>query len=253
MNNSAHSIPEYFQRTAMVYGPEAMEKLSRAKIIIFGVGGVGSWCAEGLVRCGIGSLTMVDADVINATNVNRQLQANSQNIGNAKASELAGRLQAINPQAEIIPQQKFYDQSSAASFDLGGYDCVIDAIDSIANKLMLLENCLSLHTPVVSSMGAAGKRNPSLIRTSTIGETRHCPLARIVRRELKRRQLALDIPCVFSDELPAQAKITFDEKPDPGIVHPKKVNGALVQITAIFGFILCNLAIETILANKIKP
>lgn len=251
MIEKANTIPEIFQRTAMIYGPEAMEKLSHAKVIVFGVGGVGSWCAEGLARCGIGSLTLIDADTVCATNVNRQLQADSHNIGKPKVTELAERLRTINPAATVTALQIFYDHNTADSFRLAQYDCVVDAIDSIANKVLLLENCVQSNVAVVSSMGAACKRDPSKIQMSSIGKTHNCPLARIVRRELKRKQLNLDIPCVFSDEPPANSQNERgDIVSETAAIHPKKINGALVQITAIFGFMLSHLAIEALLRDR---
>lgn len=253
----------------MVLGAEAMRTLAESSVIIFGVGGVGSWCAESLIRTGVGSLTMVDSDIVCATNVNRQLQATSHNTGAVKVEELAARLRAINPAAKIVPLHRAYTSESAEIFGIPSYSACVDAIDSVSNKLHLIEYAWRSGIPLFSSMGAAAKRDPSKIRCATIGETVNCPLARIMRRELKKRGVPLSIACVFSSELPIEPKLPSPcgsedcschndrgargdadgrEMPD-WCAQKKRINGALVYITAIFGFMLSHMVIESILAS----
>ena len=219
-----------------------MKKLSRAGVIIFGVGGVGSWCAESLVRTGINNLTIVDSDIICSTNINRQVQATSLNIGKSKAEELGVRLRAINPVANITALHTVYDETTSHEFDLAAYDYVIDAIDSLKSKLLLLERCAAAGVTVYSSMGAGARNDPTKIKVDRIANTRNCPLARRVRKMLRDKNIDANIPCVYSEELPAGPTLEAVDSCD----RKKQVNGSLVHVTAIFGFMLAGLVIENI-------
>lgn len=253
-------------RVEMVLGPEAMERLAKARVIIFGVGGVGSWCAEGLVRSGITELTLVDSDIVCPTNVNRQLQATSLNLGQSKVKELRKRLLDINPGANIIARHEAYDGDSASGFGLAAFDYVVDAIDSITNKALLLEKCVEAGVTVFSSMGAAARTDPSKIKTGKLSKTHGCPLARNVRKRLRDKKVPGDFLCVYSDE-PAvdpaveticgsgECACVYDrdafcgdtgESATDWCSMKKRVNGALVHITAIFGFTLAGLVIDDI-------
>ncbi len=247
----------------MVLGPGAMERLVRARVILFGLGGVGSWCAEALVRTGLVECTLVDSDTVCPTNINRQAQATSLNIGESKAMELRKRLLSINPDANITARHAVYDEGSADSFDLGEYDYVIDAIDSIKNKILLIEKCQGYGVTLFSSMGAGNKRDPSRIRVDRLLKTKQCPLARLVRKGLRKRNLSADFICVYSDEPPSEP---LRETPNgtgecdcpPGdgplsgevdtdrYMGKKRINGALVHVTAVFGFTLAGLVINDV-------
>jgi tRNA threonylcarbamoyladenosine dehydratase len=257
-------------RSEMVLGTSAMEKLSRTRVIIFGVGGVGSWCAESLVRTGLNNLTIVDSDIICPTNINRQVQATSLNIGKSKVEELAVRLRSINPGAEITALHAAYDEASYSEFKLSSYDFVIDAIDSLRNKVSLLEQCVAGGITVYSSMGAGARNDPSRIKIDLIANTKNCPLARRVRKMLRDRNVFADILCVYSDEIPVDPAVetlcgtgdcacvydrdNFCEENESGAVDwcsmKRQINGALVHITAIFGFMLAGLVIESIAKGK---
>lgn len=255
MNNSS-SNRAFFQRSELLLGHGVMLRLRTARVIVFGVGGVGSWCAEALVRSGIRHLTIVDADVICATNVNRQLQATAKNIGEPKAEELRKRLLEINPAADIAAHKVLYDETTCDQFDLTKYDYVIDAIDTLKNKLLLLKRCTDLGVTVYASMGAALKLDPTQIRTARLSRTRHCPLARMVRKRLNQEGAKVDCLCVYSEELPLENK-GKSACGSTECVCPKKneldlcslkaqINGALVHVTAPFGFALAGLVIQDI-------
>lgn len=233
--------PGLTHRVEMLLGPAALERIARARVILFGLGGVGSWCAEALVRSGITRITLVDPDVVAATNVNRQAQATSRNIGAPKADELRDRLLAVNPAAEITAINRAFNAESPESFTLADYDYVIDAIDNIDDKVLLIERCRQSGGVLFSSMGAAAKRDPTRVRVAPLGETKQCPLARIVRRRLRAMGVDDAFLCVYSDEPPLDGASEEEESPAG---TRKRINGALVQVTAVFGFTLAGLVIN---------
>ena len=236
-------------RTELVLGRQALELLSTVRVIIFGVGGVGSWCAEALVRTGVLNLTIVDADIICITNVNRQLQATSQNVGRVKVEELAARLQIINPAATITAINRAYDEISWPSFALKDYDFVIDAIDSMNNKVLLIEQAQAAGRPVLfSSMGAAVKMDATKIRVARLEKTHVCPLAKHVRRRLRERDVATGFLCVYSDEQPVTRQIELPHEESSYEFHGamKRTNGSLVHITGVFGFMLAGLVVQEV-------
>lgn len=256
-------------RALMVMGEQAMERVGKASVIIFGVGGVGSWCAEALVRSGLLNLTIVDSDIVCPTNINRQIQALARNVGESKVEEMKQRLLAINPEAPIIARHAAYDENSCGEFNLKSYDYVIDAIDSLKNKVLLIEQCLTAGVTIFSSMGAGAKTDPTKIRIDLLSKTRNCPLARAVRRRLRSHNFPTDIRCVFSEELPvdpatetvcgsgdcpcARDRAKFcadhDEAPIDWCGLKKQINGALAHITGIFGFMLAGMIINDIMAR----
>ena len=246
---------EMTRRVSLVLGPGVMEHLAKTRVIIFGLGGVGSWCAESLVRTGLANLTIVDSDIICPTNINRQAQATSLNIGESKAEETRKRLLSINPGATINAIHAVYDEHGADSFDLGSFDYVIDAIDSLKNKIHLIEQCLGIGVKLYSSMGAGSKLDPARIKTGILSNTINCPLARLVRRGLRRDGFSTDFQCVYSDELPLKHSTESCLDADSMETHEQcrrkqRVNGALVHVTAIFGFTLAGLVINDIVRKN---
>lgn len=254
------------QRTELVIGTEALDRMSRARVIVFGLGGVGSWCAEALVRSGVTRLTIVDSDVVCVTNVNRQAQATSRSIGRPKAGELRARLLEINPGAEIVAFDKAFAPETKDEFGIASYDYVVDAIDSVSNKLLLIETCLRLGKKIVSSMGAGARSDPSKVRSDKLSKTSNCSLARVVRRQLGKKRVRTDFLCVYSTELPvrpaaetscgsgacpceADRAAAAAANPCAGIdwcARKKRINGALVHITGTFGFALAGLVVRDI-------
>ena len=191
-----------FDRTALVLGDEGLKKLQNARVILFGVGGVGSFTAEALIRAGVGSLTLVDKDVVDITNLNRQLIALHSTIGRVKVEVAAERLRDINPAAEIIPLHQCFLPENAEDFELETYDYVIDAIDMVTAKLALISACQKKGIPVLSSMGTGNKLDPSCFEITDIYKTSVCPLAKVMRRELKARGIK-KLKVLYSKEVPA--------------------------------------------------
>lgn len=257
----------FFNRSRLLLGDEAMDRLENTKVIIFGVGGVGSWCAEGLVRSGIGHLTIVDSDRVCITNVNRQMMATSQTIGMVKVEALKQRLQEINPSVEIEAIQTIYSEETAAQFNLDEYDFVIDAIDSLKDKATLILNATRSKAKFFSSMGAALKCDPLKIEVAEFWKVKGCPLARALRQRFKKRK---EFPskkflCVYSEEvLENKGKASScgtdrcvcpkggENQGDPSLAHHEwcsskaQINGSLMHITAIYGLTLSGLVIKTL-------
>jgi len=246
-------IPEMFQRAELLLGNEAIECIAQKRVIIFGVGGVGSWCAECLVRSGIHQLTIVDSDRVCITNVNRQLMATTLTVGQVKVDVLKERLLTINPQAEITALQKVFTQETADEFGLESYDYIIDAIDSLKDKALLILMACQTNAKLFSSMGAALKMDPTRIRVTEFWKVQGDPLARALRNRFKHDKQfpAKKFQCVFSDERPAFDVSSGRTAPSDSPSRerePKRgePNGSLVHITAIFGFTLGGLVLEDI-------
>lgn len=242
-------MTDIFNRARLLLGDEGMERIAAKRILLFGVGGVGSWCAESLVRSGVRHLTIVDADTVNITNVNRQLMATTRTVGKVKVEALKERLLEINPQADITPVQKLFTAENAADFQLGSFDYIIDCIDSLKDKTALIE--LASHSPAAlfSSMGAALKIDPTRIRVAEFWDVHGDPLARAIRKKFRKegRETGKPILCVYSDEL-LENKGEAQE-PANEIVRKACVNGSLAHITAIFGHTLAGLVLMDILKN----
>ena len=235
------------------------------KVIIFGVGGVGSWCAESLVRSGISHLTVVDSDRVCVTNINRQLMATVKTVGQVKVEALKERLLTINPMAEIDARQQIFSEETADSFCLDSYDYIIDAIDSLKDKRLLIEMACNTKAVFFSSMGAALKMDPTRIKVAEFWKVEGCPLARALRQRFKRlkRKPARKFLCVYSDELlenkghnascGTEKCMCPKAKNGPGdaalLNHEwcsskAQINGSLMHITAIFGMTIAGLVVK---------
>ncbi len=223
-------------RSELLYGAEGMESLRRARVIVFGCGGVGSWCAEALARTGVGHISLVDFDAVDVSNLNRQLPATRLTIGQPKVEALAERLRTVCD-AEIVALERRYTQADAEAFGLEDYDAVIDAIDSVADKAALMLHVASLSRPrLFSSMGAARRIDPAQVKDGEFWKVRGCPLARALRDRFKKDGTfpARKIRCVYSEEAP---------KGEP--------KGSGMAVTATFGMHLAALAINWLAyANK---
>ena len=234
-----------FIRTERLVGAEAMDRISKARVLLFGVGGVGSWCAEGLVRSGVERLTVVDSDLVSESNINRQLMATVHTIGRPKVEALKEHLLRINPEADILALQQTYSDENYADFRMDEYDCIIDAIDSLKDKASLILRATATKAKFYSSMGAALKTDPRQVRVAEFWEVRGCPLGAALRKKLRREKTIPSKPflCVYDEEvLPNAGEST--EAPEHG---KAVVNGTMAHITAIFGFTLSGLALEDIL------
>ena len=188
-----------FSRTQLLLGKENMDRLKASSVIIFGIGGVGSYCTEALARTGIGKLALVDNDVVSVTNINRQLIALHSTIGMLKTDAAKARIHDINPECEVSVFPCFYSEENDGGINLSDYDYIIDAIDSVKSKVYLAEQAGKLGIPIISSMGAGNKLDGSQFKVADIYKTKVCPLAKVMRRELKKRGVK-KLKVVYSEE-----------------------------------------------------
>lgn len=247
-----------FQRTELLLGADALAALSGTRAIVFGVGGVGGWCAEALVRSGVGRLTIVDSDCVCETNVNRQVMATTKTVGQPKVDVLAARLREINPVCDVIARREVYSPETAAAFDVGEYDYAVDAIDSLANKAHLLVHATSFARPTLfASMGAALKTDPFRIKKAEFWKIQGDPLARALRGRLRKAGVkpAKKVMCVYSDEPPqpnrgasasAAAATASAGDGDSWAARKAQVNGTVAHVPAMFGFALAGLVVEDV-------
>lgn len=194
-------MPNQFSRTELLLGKEAMERLAAARVAVFGVGGVGGYAVEALARSGVGAIDIVDDDRVCLTNLNRQLHATRKTIGRYKVDVAAERIAEINPDAKVCVHKTFYTPQTAGEFDFTEYDYIIDAIDTVTGKIALTVNAEAAGTPIISSMGAGNKLDPTAFEVADIYDTSICPLAKVMRRELKRRGIN-KLKVVYSKEQP---------------------------------------------------
>ena len=248
-----------FKRAELLLGSDMMDNISEKRVILFGVGGVGSWCAESLIRTGIKYLTIVDSDRVSETNINRQLMATTKTIGEQKVEVLQARLLDINPDAEITTIAKVYSEETSADFELNRYDYIIDAIDSLKHKVHLIQTATRTKARLFSSMGAALKIDPTRIKVAEFWKVTGCPLGAALRRKMKQGiKPAKKFLCVYSDELLENKglKYEFDESKNSEVAKQENpsvkasTNGTLVHITAIFGFTLAGLVIQDIVKRN---
>lgn len=256
-----------FNRTQLLVGTDIMDAIESQRVIIFGVGGVGSWCAESLIRSGVKHLTIVDSDRVCITNINRQLMATTRTVGQVKVEALKTRLLEINPKAEITALQKIYSDETADEFALDQYDYIIDAIDSLKDKALLMMRACDTHAVFFSSMGAALKMDPTQIRVAEFWKVRGCPLGAALRKKFKRQKMrpAHKFKCVYSEEVldnrgqnstcGTSACMCPKAKAgpgDPNLVNHEwcsskaQINGTMAHITAIFGFTIGGLVLNDI-------
>ena len=256
-----------FRRSELLLGHARVERIAQKRVIIFGVGGVGSWCAESLVRSGISQLTIVDSDRVCITNINRQLMATTKTIGQVKVEALKERLLTINPAAEITALQKIFTAENADEFALDSYDYIIDAIDSLKDKAALILLACKTHATFFSSMGAALKLDPTRIKVTEFWKVQGDPLARALRKKFKSQKQfpKHKFQCVYSDELlenmghnatcgteKCMCPKAQNGPGDQSLLNHEwcsskaQINGTVAHITAIFGFMLAGLVIQDI-------
>jgi tRNA A37 threonylcarbamoyladenosine dehydratase len=226
----------------MLLGGECMERLKNASVAIFGVGGVGSYVAEALARSGVGTLSLFDGDVVCESNINRQLIATTKTLGRKKADVMKERIEDINPDAAVYSYHCFYSAENADSFDLSKYDYVVDAIDTVSSKLLLIENAKKSNVPIISSMGAGNKLNPTMFEVDDIYNTSVCPLAKVMRKELKARGID-SLKVVYSKEPPIKPESVGEVCP-PG---KRQVPGSVAFVPSVAGLIIAG---EVVLGLK---
>lgn len=220
-------------RTEMLIGSVAVNKLANSSVAVFGLGGVGSYVAESLARLGVGSITVVDNDVISASNVNRQLYALQSTLGSNKTDVAKERILDINPSCNVTAMSVRFDNTTVGNFDFSKYDYVADCIDTVSSKLLLVECCFKCNTPIISCMGTGNKLNPTLFKVADIYDTSICPLARVMRRELKARNID-KLKVVYSTEEPVKTTATENGKPIPSSISFVPSVAGLIITSEIF-------------------
>lgn len=236
-----------FSRTELVLGKENVEKLKRAKVAIFGIGGVGSFVAEGLARAGIGNFILVDNDTVSLTNINRQLIATHKTIGQNKVDVMKARISDINPEAQVETFKTFYMPDSEEKILDTSIDYVVDAIDTVTAKITLVENCQRLGIPIISSMGTGNKLDPTKLEISDITKTSVCPLAKVMRKELKARGIK-KLKVLYTKEEPVKIeKNIMDEYIKDEKVSKKQVPGSVSFVPSCAGLIIAGEVIKDII------
>lgn len=223
---------DMFLRSSLLLGEDATERLKRSKVALFGVGGVGSFCLEALVRTGVGEIHIFDSDCVEETNLNRQIIATKETLGRPKVEVAKERAENINPEVDIIPYKVYYSPENSAEFNLAEYDYIIDAIDSVASKVELIVKAKECGAPIISSMGTGNKLDPGAFKIADIYKTEGCPLARVMRAELKKRGIK-KLKTLYSSEKPI--------KNDSGNI------GSAVFVTGTAGLIIASEVIKDLL------
>lgn len=236
---------QQFSRTEMLLGETAMEKLANSHVAVFGLGGVGSWCAEALTRAGVGKLTLVDDDMVSLSNLNRQVQATHSSLGQPKAIAMSVRLREINPEGKFVAKCFRYSAAGREDFFPADYDYVVDAIDLVSCKLDLIETALKENIPVISALGTGNKLDASQFRITDISKTSGCPLARIIRKELRARGIQHH-KVVYSPELAAETTPPEGETPPPG---RRSIPASASWVPPVAGFLLAQAVIEDLISQ----
>ena len=233
------SVKEEFSRTAYVFGEDAVEKLRRSRVAVFGVGGVGGYICEALCRAGVGHIDIFDRDTVSLSNINRQIIALHSTVGREKVAVMKERMLDINPDCEINAHNVFYLPENADEYDLSKYDYIADAVDTVAAKLEIATRAYALRVPIISAMGAGNKTDPTRFEVADINDTSVCPLARVMRRELKARGIK-KYKVVYSKEEPRKS----------GVIDPesgKAIPGSLSFVPSAMGLIMAGEIIKDLL------
>ena len=226
-------MKEQFSRTAQLLGNENVEKLFDKHVIVFGVGGVGGYVVEALVRSGVGNISIVDNDVVNESNINRQIIAFHSTIGMQKVEVLKNRILDINPECQVFVHNQFFLPENSNDFDFSIYDYVVDAVDTVTAKIEIIKKSKESNVPVISSMGTGNKLNPVGFKVSDISKTKVCPLARVMRNELKKRGIS-KVKCVYSEENP---------------VIQTKTPASVAFVPPVAGLLIASEVIEDLIKN----
>lgn len=238
----APKYEQIFSRTALLIGDAGLQRLATARVLVAGVGGVGSCAVEALARAGVGCLTLVDSDLVQASNINRQVHALTTTLGRPKVEVMAERLLQINPGLQVTPLQELITPDNVSDLLEPGYDLVLDAIDSFSAKLALLMGCVEREVAVLSSMGAAGKLDPTRIQIADIADSQGCRLARKLRKELRRGGISTGVTVVYSDE-----PCRLERLGEPEAEGERRPLGTISYLPAAFGLFMASAAIRRLL------
>lgn len=243
---------DFSNRTRLLLGSAALDQLAKSSIAIFGIGGVGSYAVEALARAGVGRLTLIDFDIIGISNLNRQVHALTTTVGRTKTEVMAERCRLINPGIEVTTRVEAYDAGNAERLLAPRFDYVLDCIDLITAKLHLITACKKEQLPLLSSMGAANKYDPTAIRVGDLFATQNCRLARIMRKELRQRGVTTDVEVVYSTEgfRPLGAGRRLEADSTAGYQQRRAPLGSVPWIPSIFGLTMAGTVIPKILANR---
>lgn len=232
-----------FSRTELLLGSESMEKLKNSRVAVFGIGGVGGHAAEALARSGVGSLDLIDSDVISVTNINRQIIATLDRVGQYKTDVMKERIALINPEAQITVHRKFFLPENSDDFDFTLYDYVIDAVDTVSAKIEMVMKAQTVGTPIICSMGAGNKLDPTAFEVADLYATSVCPLARVMRTELRKRGVK-KLKVVYSKELPITPLPSVEE------CGKRTVPGSTAFVPSVAGLIIAGEVIKDICFNR---
>lgn len=250
-----------FSRTELLIGKEALLKLESSKVAVFGIGGVGSYVVEGLVRAGVGHLVLVDDDTVCLTNINRQLLATRKTIGKPKVEVMKERVLEINPDAEVVTFQRFYLPGSADELIFEDYNYIVDAVDTVTAKIDLIVNAKQMNIPVISCMGAGNKLDPTRFEVADIYETSVCPLAKVMRKELRERGIA-SLKVVYSRELPIKPLENEESSCKDNCICPKgttrsctvrnQIPGSISFVPSVAGLIIAGVVVKDLIGYPEK-
>lgn len=248
-------MSEQFSRTELLLGAEAIEKLGNSRVAVFGVGGVGGYVCEALARSGVGAIDLIDDDKVCMSNINRQIIATTKTIGRYKTEVMQERIQDINPDARVITHNCFFLPENASSFPFKEYDYVVDAVDTVTAKIELIMKCKENDVPVISSMGAGNKLDASAFRVADIYKTKVCPLAKVMRRELKKRGVE-KLKVVYSEEMPIKpynnGKEDNTEDMDNRSAVRRSIPGSVAFVPSVAGLIIAGEVIKDIVGYNMK-
>ena len=234
---------EQFSRTQILLGEEAVQKLQKARVAVFGIGGVGGYTVEALARCGIGNLDLIDSDTVSISNLNRQILATHSTVGMRKVDAAKARILDINPECTVRTYPIFYLPDTAEQFDFTQYDYIVDAIDTVTGKLQLIERAVAAGTPIICSMGTGNKLDPSAFTVSDISKTSMCPLARIMRKELKKRGIS-HLKVVYSQEEALTPDVDPEELARTG---KRQIPGSVAFVPGAAGLILAGEVVKDLI------
>lgn len=241
-----------FSRTELVLGTEAMEKLKSSKVAIFGIGGVGSFVAEAVARCGVGEIALFDADEVSLTNINRQLIATTKTVGRKKVEVMKERIYDINPDCKVSEYQCFYLPENADEYDLSCFDYIVDAVDTVTAKIELIMRAKAFNIPIISSMGTGNKLDPTKLEVTDIYKTSVCPLAKVMRYELKKRGVK-KLKVVYSTEIPVKTDLMEDYSEESGNNTPRKrsIPGSVSFVPSAAGLIIAGEVIKDLSFERV--
>ena len=234
---------EQFSRTEILLGSDAMEKLYNARVAVFGIGGVGGYTVEALARCGVGALDLIDSDTVSVSNINRQILATHSTVGKLKVDVAKARVLDINPNCNVKTYPCFYLPDTADQFDFTQYDYIVDCIDTVTGKLQLVERAVAAGTPIICSMGTGNKLDPSAFQVADISKTTMCPLARIMRKELKKRGIN-HLKVVYSQE---EALTPVGTEEECALLGKRQIPGSTAFVPGTAGLILAGEVIKDLI------